>query len=55
MDDTWVADDSLARALTLFIVALSVVGILIAIVQGLYGFMLVAATIDGRGRFEGRG
>jgi hypothetical protein len=55
MDGTLVADDSIARALTLLIGASSVVGILIAIVQGLYGLMLVAASIDGRGRFEGRG
>ncbi len=55
MDDSLVADDSIARALGLLIAASSAIAILIALVQGLYGLMLVAASIDGRGRFEGRG
>lgn len=55
MDDSLVADDSISRALTLLIGASSVIGILVAIVQGLYGLTLVLASIDGRGRFEGRG
>lgn len=55
MSDSLVVDDSIARALTLLIVASSAICILIAFVQGLFGSMLVAASIDGRGRFEGRG
>lgn len=52
--DSSIADDSLERLLWLMIGAASTVSLLISLVLGFYGIMLVGASLQGQGRFEGR-